>query len=52
MSNEAYNINSTVTTVTDFFLISPNIETLSIRNLDLNFEFSDHNPVLMNVKLK
>ena len=50
--NEAYNAKSTATTVTDFFLTSPNIETLSIRNLDLNFEFSDHNPVLINVKLK
>ncbi|MFZ4741642.1 MAG: hypothetical protein ACOYLE_10815 [Bacteroidales bacterium] len=39
-------------TVMDFFLISPNIEDLSIRNIDLNFEFSNHNPVLMNVKLK
>ncbi len=50
--NEPYNVKTTETTVIDFYLISPNIESLSIRNIDLNFEFSDHNPVLMNVKLK
>lgn len=50
--NEAYNAKSTGTTVIDYYLVSPNIEALSIRNLDLDFEFSDHNPVLINVKLK
>jgi endonuclease/exonuclease/phosphatase family metal-dependent hydrolase len=51
-SNKFYNPVSTPCTVSDFFLISPNIASLSIRNIDLHFEFSDHNPVLMNVKLK
>ncbi len=50
--NEAYSIKSTGTTVIDFYLISPNIESLSIRTLDMHFEYSDHNPVLINVKLK
>jgi endonuclease/exonuclease/phosphatase family metal-dependent hydrolase len=35
----------------DFFLISPNIEVLEIRTLDLEFENSDHLPVLMKIKL-
>jgi len=50
--NEAYNPKTTKSTVIDFYLISPNIESLSIRTLDLNFEFSDHNPVLINIQLK
>ena len=50
--NEPYKVKSTATTVIDFYLISPNIESISIRNIDLNFEFSDHNPVLINFKLK
>lgn len=50
--DEPYNNKTTLTTVIDFFLVSPNIETLSIRNIDLQFENSDHNPVLMQVRLK
>jgi len=51
-SNKCYNPISTPCTVSDFFLLSPNIASLSIRNIDLQFEFSDHNPVMMNVKLE
>jgi endonuclease/exonuclease/phosphatase family metal-dependent hydrolase len=39
------------TTVIDFFLISPNIESISIENFDLGFEFSDHHPVKAKFKL-
>lgn len=41
----------TPTTIIDFFLISPNVENISIRNIDLNFENSDHNPVIARFKL-
>jgi len=39
------------TTVIDFFILSPNIELLQIKNIDLNFRDSDHNPVFAKVKL-
>ena len=39
-------------TVIDFFLISPNVENISIQNIDLNFENSDHNPVVAKFRLK
>jgi endonuclease/exonuclease/phosphatase family metal-dependent hydrolase len=42
----------TPTTVIDFFLISPNIEALSVKCFDLGFENSDHNPVIVKLKLK
>jgi endonuclease/exonuclease/phosphatase family metal-dependent hydrolase len=41
----------TTTTVIDFFLLSPNITELSVKCINLNFEHSDHNPVLMKVRL-
>jgi endonuclease/exonuclease/phosphatase family metal-dependent hydrolase len=48
----AYDPLSTTTTVIDLFLLSPNIEDISIECINLNFENSDHNPVKIKVKLK
>jgi len=48
----AYDPATTPTSVCDFFLISPNIESVYIKCQDLGFANSDHNPVLMKVKLK
>lgn len=50
--NAAFNAQSTLTTVTDFFLLSPNIQSLNISCLDMKFEYSAHNPVLITIKLK
>ncbi len=43
---------TTKTTIIDYFLISPNIEKISMENINLNFKNSDHNPVLAKFKLK
>jgi endonuclease/exonuclease/phosphatase family metal-dependent hydrolase len=48
----AYDASTTPTTVIDFFLLSPNIEAMSVRCINLDFENSDHNPVIIKVKLK
>jgi exonuclease III len=48
----AYNPSTTTTTVIDFFLLSPNVEAISVKVINLNFENSDHNPVFMKAKLK
>ncbi len=48
----AWDPASTTTTVIDYFIISPNIKEISVKCIDLGFENSDHNPVLMKVKLK
>ena len=37
--------------VIDGFIVSPNVEVVSVKTLDEGFMYSDHNPVLMNVKL-
>ena len=38
--------------VIDFFLVSPNIEITNVKGIDLNFKHSDHNPVILSVKLR
>ncbi len=48
----AYDPETTPTTVIDFFILSPNIEALSVKCIDLNFEYSDHNPVIIEVRIK
>lgn len=48
----AYNRSSTPTSVCDIFLISPNIEFVSVKCHNLEFANSDHNPVVIKVKLK
>jgi endonuclease/exonuclease/phosphatase family metal-dependent hydrolase len=40
------------TTLIDFFLISPNLEALEVKGIDLDFRFSDHQPVLATIRLK
>jgi endonuclease/exonuclease/phosphatase family metal-dependent hydrolase len=47
-----YNPAVTATTVIDFFLLSPNVESISVKCIDLKFENSDHNPVIIKAKLK
>ncbi len=48
----AYDPATTPTSVCDIFLISPNIESVSVKCHHLGFANSDHNPVIMQVKLR
>jgi endonuclease/exonuclease/phosphatase family metal-dependent hydrolase len=48
----AYNSATTPTSVCDIFLCSPNIELVSVKCQHLGFANSDHNPVIIRVKLK
>ncbi|MCR5138368.1 MAG: endonuclease [Oscillospiraceae bacterium] len=53
--NQPYNPSDTVNTqyyTIDGFIVSPNVSVTSVETLDLGFEFSDHNPVLMQFTLK
>lgn len=47
-----YKKGETPTALIDFFLLSPNVEALEVKTVDLNFEHSDHQPVKAFVKLK
>ncbi|MDX2002583.1 MAG: endonuclease/exonuclease/phosphatase family protein [Chitinophagales bacterium] len=48
----AYNPSTTFTTLIDFFLVSPNLEVVEVKGQQLNFEFSDHQPVKLRVRFK
>lgn len=47
-----FDAEKTDRTVIDYYLVSPNLEVLQVKNVDLQFKFSDHQPVLLQVKLK
>lgn len=49
---KGYDPKTTYRVIIDYFLVSPNVEKLYVKTLDLNFECSDHQPVVMKVKLK
>ena len=44
-------IENTQYYVIDGFIISPNVELISVETINAGFEFSDHNPVQLKVKL-
>ena len=48
----AYDPATTTTDVRDFFVLSPNLESVSVKCHHLGFANSDHNPVTMQVKLR
>ncbi len=47
-----YEAGKTYTTVIDFFLLSPNIELINVKGQPNGFEYSDHQPVRMECRLK
>ena len=52
--NQPYDPADTVNTqyyVIDGFIISPNVELISVETINAGFEFSDHNPVQLKVRL-
>ncbi len=46
-----YDAGSTMTTVIDFFVFSPNIKITRVEGMHLDFEYSDHNPVKATFRL-
>ena len=50
--NKPYEKETAQHYVIDGFIVSPNVELVSVNTLDKGFEFSDHNPVLMEIELK
>lgn len=46
-----YKAAHTFTTIIDFYLLSPNIEVVSVKTDNLDFESSDHQPVNLSIKL-
>lgn len=50
--NGPYNRETAQHYIIDGFIISDNVELISVKTHDLDFEFSDHNPVEIVVRLK
>jgi endonuclease/exonuclease/phosphatase family metal-dependent hydrolase len=46
-----YKKGETFETLIDFFLVSPNIRVQSVKGIDQGFNYSDHQPVWMEVQL-
>ncbi len=46
-----YDPATTTTDIRDFFLVSPNVESVSVKCHNLHFAYSDHNPVIVSLKL-
>ncbi len=47
-----YTKGKTKTTLIDYFLTSSNIEVVEVKTIPIDFEFSDHQPVYMKVKMR
>lgn len=50
--NEVYDPETSMMALIDFYLVSPNVEVLSVKGINQQFEFSDHQPVKMEIRLK
>lgn len=48
---EPYRAGRTTTTLLDFALCGPAVQVLSVQTVDLGFRFSDHNPVILKVRV-
>jgi endonuclease/exonuclease/phosphatase family metal-dependent hydrolase len=47
-----FEMDKTTCTILDFFITSPNIDVLRVQTIDLEFENSDHHPVIIQLKLE
>ena len=50
--DEAYDKGKTLTTIIDFFVVSPNVSVVDVKTENLGFQWSDHNPVKMSFRLQ
>ena len=50
-ADEAYNPDTTFTVLADGFIVSDNIEVVYYESIDLQYAYSDHDPVIMEFRL-
>jgi len=48
----SYEPGKTFVTLIDFFLVSPNVNVLEVKGVNLDFKYSDHQPVTMRIKIE
>ena len=49
---DTFNADTTFYTLIDYYLLSPNVELVSIRTDDMRFRYSDHQPNILVAKLR
>ena len=49
---DPYEAGKSFKCVIDGFLVSPNVDILEVKGIDLDFAYSDHNPVMLQVGMK
>jgi endonuclease/exonuclease/phosphatase family metal-dependent hydrolase len=49
--SEPFSKGNSFVTLIDFFLVSPNLKVKSVKGINLDFQYSDHQPVWMEVEL-
>jgi endonuclease/exonuclease/phosphatase family metal-dependent hydrolase len=50
--NQPFDKDKTTCSLLDFFLVSPNVEVMEVRTFDLEFQHSDHLPVIIKIQLR
>lgn len=50
-ARDPYVRGETFVTLIDFFLISPNVQVTKVKGINMDFQYSDHQPVWMEVRL-
>lgn len=48
----SYTEGTTFKTVIDYFYLTPNVELVEVKGTDMGFNFSDHQPVTLKIRLK
>lgn len=51
-THSPYHHGKTFVALIDFFLVSPNVQVLSVKGVEQGFDFSDHQPVSMRIRLR
>ncbi len=46
-----YERGSTPTALIDYYLVSPNVQIENVQGIDLDFQHSDHQPVILKIKI-
>ncbi len=50
-TNTPYDATKSFIKLIDYFLVSPNIKVLETKGINLDFKFSDHQPVMMKIQI-
>ncbi|MEL7020738.1 MAG: endonuclease/exonuclease/phosphatase family protein [Bacteroidota bacterium] len=51
-TSEVYKSGETFITLIDFYLLSPNLRAMTVKGINQNFAYSDHQPVYLEVALR